>query len=648
MAETIKGINIVIGSDTTALSAALSEINKKSRDIQSELKQVEKLLKLDPGNTELLAQKQKLLADAVKNTKEKLDGLKKAQEQINAQFKKGEISEGQYRAFQREIIKTEAELKKLETQGEKTIKTLSKEDAVNNLKNIGKVAGVAAVAVGAMLGGMAKKAIENADELQKLADVTGLSAERLQELKYAGTNLGVEIDTITGAQAKLTKAMFASKDGTGSKADAFAALGLSVVDANGNLRDVKDVMGEAFTALNNVTNETERDALAMQIFGKSAMQLNPLIKAGGDGLKKLTDEARANGAVMSNEAVAGLDAFGDTIESLKASALGSFGEKFAEMLPGIQAFLETLRGLPKWIQENSGLLGVLAIGAGTLAAALIAYNISAITAAVSSGILATAAGVLGSVLAFVTAPITLVILAIGALIAIGYLLIKNQEEIRARISGVWENLKNWLSNTWDSIKAKVSDVWNSIKDTIGNALMGIIDLFFKYHPIGIIISQWDEIKAFFGNIASQAVDWGRNVIQGLIDGIKSKIGAVGDAAAQAAQAAKDFIGWGSPTKLGPGAESDKWAPNLMDMLIAGVRSKADDLKKELANVVQFPDLKFEAQVQKMITLPAAPKPVEGGSKEVNIEVNNYGTKGESAEKATVRELQKLMYLGAFS
>jgi phage-related minor tail protein len=103
--ESIKGINIVIGSDTTALSKALGDVNKKSRDIQSELKLVEKLLKMDPSNTELLAQKQKLLADALKNTKEKLDGLKKAQEQVNAQFKKGEINEGQYRAFQREIIK---------------------------------------------------------------------------------------------------------------------------------------------------------------------------------------------------------------------------------------------------------------------------------------------------------------------------------------------------------------------------------------------------------------------------------------------------------------------------------------------------------------------------------------------------------------
>jgi len=116
MAETIKGINVVIGAETTGLSAALSDVNKRARDIQSELKQVEKLLKLDPTNTELLAQKQKLLADAVANTREKLDRLKSVQEQVNEQFARGEISEGQYRAFQREVVKTEQELRNLEKQ----------------------------------------------------------------------------------------------------------------------------------------------------------------------------------------------------------------------------------------------------------------------------------------------------------------------------------------------------------------------------------------------------------------------------------------------------------------------------------------------------------------------------------------------------
>ena len=116
VAATIKGITVQIGSDTTGLQAALSDVNKHARDIQSELRQVERLLKFNPHDTELLAQKQQLLADQVENTRKKLDTLKTAQEQVNEQFKKGEISEEQHRAFQRELIKTEDQLRSYEAQ----------------------------------------------------------------------------------------------------------------------------------------------------------------------------------------------------------------------------------------------------------------------------------------------------------------------------------------------------------------------------------------------------------------------------------------------------------------------------------------------------------------------------------------------------
>src|SRR5690625_5080810 len=116
MARTIRGINVQIGSDTTGLSKALSDVNKNARDIQTELRQVDRLLRFDPSNTELLAQKQKLLADAVANTQEKLYRLKSVQEQVNEQFEKGEIDEGQYRAYQREVAKTEQNRQSLETQ----------------------------------------------------------------------------------------------------------------------------------------------------------------------------------------------------------------------------------------------------------------------------------------------------------------------------------------------------------------------------------------------------------------------------------------------------------------------------------------------------------------------------------------------------
>lgn len=145
MASKIAGLTIAINGETTGLDKALSGVNKKSRDLQSELREVERLLKLDPGNTELLAQKQKLLTDAVAGTKEKLETLKVAAQQAQEQLAKGEISEEQFRALEREVIKTEQALKKLEDQSKQFGSVLSQElkKAGQDMKDFGgKVTGV--------------------------------------------------------------------------------------------------------------------------------------------------------------------------------------------------------------------------------------------------------------------------------------------------------------------------------------------------------------------------------------------------------------------------------------------------------------------------------------------------------------------------
>ena len=113
MAGRIKGITVEIGGDTTGLNKALQGVNKEIKNTQSQLKDVEKLLKLDPGNTELLSQKQKLLGDAVAETKQKLETLKTAAEQANEALARGDITQEQYDALQREIIETEQALKDL-------------------------------------------------------------------------------------------------------------------------------------------------------------------------------------------------------------------------------------------------------------------------------------------------------------------------------------------------------------------------------------------------------------------------------------------------------------------------------------------------------------------------------------------------------
>lgn len=127
--KTVKGLTIELNGDTTKLGKALESVEKKSRNLSGELGEINRLLKLDPGNTELLAQKQKILAEAVENTGEKLATLKEAERQVQEQFKRGEVSEEQVRALQREIIATEKKLQGYEKAAEETA------DAVERMGN---------------------------------------------------------------------------------------------------------------------------------------------------------------------------------------------------------------------------------------------------------------------------------------------------------------------------------------------------------------------------------------------------------------------------------------------------------------------------------------------------------------------------------
>ena len=137
-ANRIKGITVEIGGDTTKLQTALKGVNSEIKNTQSQLKDVEKLLKLDPGNTELLAQKHRLLGDAVAETKEKLETLKTAAEQANTALANGDISQEQYDALQREIVETTEELKKLEEQAKQSETAVQKIAAAGEkLKDLG-------------------------------------------------------------------------------------------------------------------------------------------------------------------------------------------------------------------------------------------------------------------------------------------------------------------------------------------------------------------------------------------------------------------------------------------------------------------------------------------------------------------------------
>ena len=353
MSSSIKGLTVEINGDVTQLNKALATVNANSKDLQSELKSVEKLLKFDPTNTELLAQKQTILAKSVQASKEKLDTLKLATEQAQTKLASGDMGEEQFRALEREVIKTEQSLSKLEAQAQSTESEEKQLDSTTEklgkemdnaaekgglLKKIfagGFLANIATQALNTVvntLKNFATAALKTADQLKGLTAETGLSSTELQKLRYIGEDVGVSVETMATSMKRIVKSMNAARDGAGDQADAYKKLKVEVVDAQGALRDGNTVYGEVLDALGKMTNETERDALAQIVLGRSATELNAIIELGADGMKELGDQAESTGAIMSEDAVTALDNLGDAIDHAKQSAESFVGEGLAKII----------------------------------------------------------------------------------------------------------------------------------------------------------------------------------------------------------------------------------------------------------------------------------------------------------------------------
>lgn len=210
----IRGITIEIGGDTTKLGKALESSEKQSRSLQNELKQVNKLLEIDPGNTELLAQKQKILTDAVQETSEKLKILRDAEEQVIEQFNNGDIGEDQLRAFQREIIETENKLNGLNSElngSEKEFEDVG--DAAKESGDEAQKGGDGFTIMGGALADLISNVIQGA--ISKIGDLVGSLLElseateeyRTMQAKLEGSanTFGYSVDFATGKYEEFYK-----------------------------------------------------------------------------------------------------------------------------------------------------------------------------------------------------------------------------------------------------------------------------------------------------------------------------------------------------------------------------------------------------------------------------------------------------------
>ena len=539
MADRIKGITVEIVGDTTGLSKALSGVNKEIGSTQSQLRQVERLLKLDPTNTELLQQKQRLLAQSVEETKTKLNALKQAESQAQQMFKQGQVSVEQYEKLQREIISTEESLKSLEKQAKNSNTTMSKisttADKIGNgaskvssaMMPVTKAIGGLGVAVAATV----PATEELRSDLSKLdvnAQQSAVSIDVAREAYRAFAVASDEVDSSVEATSNLLQAGFTESN-----------LQIAVEGLTGAYLRFPDTL--KIESLADSLQETLATGQATGQFGELLDRLGIGAANFSEELASMGTEAEKQNYVLETLAQAGLnDTYEAWIQNNKAltenkDANMRLQESLSELAntvqPVITAVVNKLADLLNWFNNLSPEAKTLvAIIAGLVAAiGPVAGLIVKI-----SGAIKVLQPIMQSLNATMAAnPILAIVAAITALVAAFMYLWQNCEAFRQFWINLWENIKQVFTNVWNAIVGffteTIPNAWQTVVDMFNaavdwwNGLWQGVGEFFKGIWDGIcsfftqtIPNAWNQVKSMFDRVGQ----WWNNLWQGVSNTFK--------------------------------------------------------------------------------------------------------------------------------
>jgi len=420
---------------------------------------------------------------------------------------------------------------------------------------IGAVVGVGMATAGAAVLGMAKKASEATDRIDKMSQKIGISRTAFQEWDFILSQTGTNIEGLQMGVKTLSKAAYEASQGVTTYKDSFDELGITVTNTDGTLKEQEILLQETIVALAAMDDETKRTALASELLGRSATELAPLLNGGSESIENMRTKAHGLGLILSDTAIDAGVKFTDTMDQVKRSlgaaattigvqlmpmvqkmlawviqhmpeikevmknvfefignvvknaskafkehilpALRKLWEWVEPKLPAIKQFFidafdtaesfvkgltEAIKDATKWMQDHWAIVEPILIGIGASAAVfgLITGAIWLWNAAVL--VATTTTAVFGAVMAALLSPIGLVVLAIGALIAIGWAVYKNWDEISAWLGKLWESIKTTAKNVWNSIGQfftnfgqKIKDIFSNLKDSVLNIWGGLTD-----------------------------------------------------------------------------------------------------------------------------------------------------------------------------
>lgn len=376
---------------------ALNELNTGNATLRSEMQKLQAEYKGSAESTEFLTKKGELLERQILQQQDKVNTLREAMQKAAQQYGEADTRTQKYA---QQLNRAEAEQYNLQHELENTNSALKNQgETMQGLGSVvddlgqkfgirlpdqlktaldgmgsfsaGTVAamGAAAAAVAALAEGIKKLheiTLESAAEVDQIlaqSEISSVPAELLQQWNYAAEFIDVSAESITGSMTKITRAMNDAKDGSGASAEAFAALGVSITDADGQLRSAQDVFMDVIDALGEVENQTERDALTMALMGKSAQDLNPLINAGSEALREYGEEAKEIGYVLDESQLQKLAEVDDSYQKLQRTIEAARKQLAADFAPASKAamdlFSDVVQKAGKFL-DDSGLIENLA------------------------------------------------------------------------------------------------------------------------------------------------------------------------------------------------------------------------------------------------------------------------------------------------
>lgn len=347
----------------------LKQSQQSVRDMGSALRLAEERYKATGDSAQYMQERSKALQGMIDQQKRSVETARRALEQLKSQGFDANSREVQ--EWQAKLNNAQADLINLERQmGETTGAAGKMGDALEKAggmdmgklaSGLGKVAAVAAAAAAAVAAmgvktyGLVKEASDWADDLATESLTSGIGTGDLQAWDYAARMIDTDVSVIEGAMTRVIKSMSSTSKDT---AAAWKTLGVSVKDVKGGLRDSQTVFWEAIDALGRVEDETTRDALAMELFGKSAKDLTPLILAGKDAWKNYTDEARKVGLVLTDTELTNLTKFNDTWQRMDATWETTKRRAAASIAPAFEkittAITNAADAVNKYLQSEQG------------------------------------------------------------------------------------------------------------------------------------------------------------------------------------------------------------------------------------------------------------------------------------------------------